>query len=61
MDFYERLQDEHELIEYAIKHLREYYHSNIEKPAARIYVMFLQQKFSELQKVAQQTDDEYAK
>lgn len=63
MDFYERLQDEYELIEHATTKLRKYYRgdSEVEKPAARIYVIFLKHQIDELKAYAKEIDDEYAK
>ena len=63
MDFYERIQDEYELIEYATTHLRKYYRgkNGVEKPAARIYVIFLNHQIEELKAYAKEIDDEYAK
>ncbi len=63
MDFYERLQDEYELIEHATTKLRKYYHGDtgVERPAARIYVIFLKHQIDELKAYAKEIDDEYAK
>ena len=63
MDFYERLQDEYELIEHATTKLRKYYRgdSGVEKPAARIYIIFLKHQIDELKAYAKEIDDEYAK
>ncbi len=62
MDFYERLQDEYELIEHATTNLRKYYRGDtrVEKSAARIYVIFLKHQIDELKDYAKEIDDEYA-
>ncbi len=62
MDFYERLQDEYELIEHATTNLRKYYReaNTVEKHAARIYVIFLKHQINELKAYAKEIDDEYA-
>lgn len=62
MEFYETLQDEYELIEYAITHLDNYYRGipGIEKPAAQIYAAFLQNQVDHLEAYAREIDDEYA-
>jgi hypothetical protein len=63
MDFYERLQDEYELIEHATTKLRKYYRGDtvVEKPTARIYVIFLNHQIDKLKAYAKEIDDEYAK
>ena len=61
MDFYESLQDEYELIEYATINLRKYYNgeTGVEKSAARIYVIFLKHQIDKLKDYAKEIDDEY--
>lgn len=67
MDFYESLQEEYELLEYARAHLNEYYlaktngeESNIETPAAKIFADFLQRQLDTLKTYAQEIDEDYA-
>lgn len=61
MEFYENLQDEYELIEYATSNLRKYYREKegIEKSAARIYVIFLKHQIAELREYAKEIDNDY--
>jgi hypothetical protein len=63
MDFYERLQDDFELIEYAAANLGKYFHgrNGVENLAAQIYAYFLQNKVDALKEYAKIIDDEYAK
>jgi ubiquitin C-terminal hydrolase len=63
MDFYERLQDEYELIEHAKTELRKYYRGDtvVEKPTAKIYAIFLKHQIDKLKAYAKEIDDEYAK
>jgi hypothetical protein len=66
MDYYEKLEDEYDLIEHAVSHLREYFRSKIAKgnvgidhSAARIYAMFLRGETDSLRQQAIEIDEEY--
>ena len=68
MDYYDSLGDEYSLIEHAIAHLRNYYHSKtigeeskIDKPTAEIFATFLREKIKILEQYAQEIDEDYAK
>jgi len=62
MDFYERLQDEYELIDHATTKIRMFLRENKgEKSAIRIYIIFLKYQFNELKIYAKEIDDEYVK
>ncbi|MBN1876419.1 MAG: hypothetical protein JXA33_19500 [Anaerolineae bacterium] len=67
MDFYESLQEEYELLEYARTHLNEYYlartngeEAKTEIPTVKIFADFLQRQLDTLRTYAQEIDQDYA-